>query len=78
MEVSQAYIMSPAEVFEELSVACLIYPCIGTASSLFQSLTLGIEKHCQRLRKPTHSWCHLPAKGVSDYLTRQTYSWTWV
>ena len=52
MEVSQAYIMSPAEVFEELSVACLIYPCIGTASSLFQSLTLGIEKHCQRLRKP--------------------------
>ena len=70
MVVSQAYILSTAEVFEEISVASLIYPCIGTASSLFQHLTLGIEKHCQRLRKPRqqklneHLCCHLPAKGV--------------
>ena len=51
MEVSQAYITSTGEVFEEISVSCLIYPCIGTAS-FFQPLTSGIEKHCQRLRKP--------------------------
>ena len=71
MEVLQADIMSPAaKVFEQISVACLIYPCIGTTSSLFQSLTSEIEKCWQRLRKPRqrelneHLWCHLSAKGI--------------
>ena len=83
MEVSQAYITSTAEVFEEISVSCLIYPCIGTAS-FFQPLTSGIEKHCQRLRKPRqrklneHLWCHLLAKVVEDNLTRQAFDSTWV
>ena len=52
MHVLQAHIMSTAEVFGRDSVACLIYPCVSTASSLFQSLTTPIEKHCERLRKP--------------------------
>ena len=43
MDFLQAHIMSTAEVFGRDSVACLIYPCVSTASSLFQSLTSRIE-----------------------------------
>ena len=49
MHVLQAHIMSTAEVFGRDSVACLIYNCVSTASSLFyETQVIVIYLVCRR------------------------------